>query len=105
MRQIWIPMIVTVAIATALRPGPVLAGEDCWSKGGCGQVHDGLDSHLSRYPVNWKCVKGWYRPMFPALPVCPEKMIKMDKPVPMPITFSAPATPGKLATPGTTQGK
>lgn len=98
MRQIWIPVIVAVAIVTALLPGPVLAGVDCWSKGGCGEVQDGLDSHLSTNPVNWKCVKVYYRPMFPALPACPEKMIKMDKPVPMPITFGTP-------TPGVVQGK
>lgn len=105
MRQIWIPMIVTVAIAIALLPAPVLAGVDCWSRGGCGQVRDGLDSHLSRFPVHWKCVKDWYRPMYPALPVCPEKMIKMDKPVPMPITFGGPATSERLAVPAGTRSK
>ena len=28
--------------------------------------------------------------MFPALPVCPVNTVKMNKPVPMPITFGAP---------------
>ncbi len=93
MRRLWILGVMAVAIATALLPAPVLAGTDCWSKGGCGEVRDGLDSHLSTNPLNWKCVKADYRPMHPALPVCPEKMIKMNKPVPMPIVFGEPVTP------------
>ncbi len=93
MRQLSILAVVALIVATALLPRSVLAGVDCWSKGGCGEVRDGLDSHLSANPLNWKCVKADYRTMYPALPVCPTKMIKMDKPVPMPITFGAPATP------------
>ena len=96
MRQVWVLVVVAVAVAIILLPRLAAAegSSNCWSVGGCGEVKDGLDSHLFTNPLNWKCVKADFRPMFPALPVCPVNRVKMNKPVPMPITFGAAETPG-----------
>ncbi|MBI4574014.1 MAG: hypothetical protein HY713_12120 [candidate division NC10 bacterium] len=97
MRKSWILLVIALGLGVwiILLPRTVAAdgGANCRSLGNCGEVRDGLPSHLATNPLNWKCVKSEFRPMFPTLPVCPTKMIKMDKPVPMPITFGAPATP------------
>jgi|GEM_PF-2124385 len=107
MRRFWILGMVALAAAIILLPRLVAAdgGPNCWSLGNCGEVKDGLPSHYAINPLHWKCVKAEFRPMFPALPACPVKTVEMKKPVQIPITFGGPATPGKLATPGTTQGQ
>ncbi len=96
MRQVWVLVVVALAVALVLLPRAAAAdgGWNCWSVGGCGEVKDGLDSHLSTNPLNWKCVKAEFRPMFPALPVCPMSSVDMRKPVQMPVTFAAPKAPG-----------
>lgn len=96
MRAVWILGFVALGVALILLPGAAAAegGSNCRSVGGCGEVKDGLDSRLSTNPLNWKCVKAEFRPMFPALPACPVNAVKMNKPVPMPITFAAAETPG-----------
>lgn len=96
MRQVWILVAVAVAMAIVLLPRSAAAegSSNCWSIGGCGEVRDGLDSHLATNPSDWKCVKAEFRPMFPALPVCPVKTVEMKKPVQMPITFGSAGPPG-----------
>lgn len=95
MPKVWILLAIALGVAIILLPRLASAdgGANCWSLGNCGEVKDGLPSHLANNPLNWKCVKADFRPMFPALPVCPVNTVKMNKPVPMPITFGAP-TPG-----------
>lgn len=99
MRLVWILITaMAIAVGIVLLPGSASAGVDCWAKGGCGEVRDGLPSHLSSNPVNWKCVKAAYRPMYPGLPVCAEKRIEMKKAVPNRMTFGESKTPGVVQT-------
>jgi len=99
MRRIWILAMVALAAAIILLPGLMTAdgGANCWSLGNCGEVKDGLPSHYATNPLNWKCVKSEFRPMFPALPPCPERTVEMKTPGKMPITFGSP-TPGGAQT-------
>jgi hypothetical protein len=96
MRKVWNLLVVGLGVAIVLLPPAATAdgGVNCRSVGGCGEVREGLADHLSTNPLNWKCVRAEFRPMYPALPVCPLKSVEMKKPVPLPITFGAPAGAG-----------